>query len=190
MLNRGSMLVVGLLILILVITSWYAASMTRIASIMQGGGLINMGVLTGTHVIQTTDQGALLYEGTMQSATEFNNGDIHFVALNVNFYNGQVNLPPWQLSADTGSVMENNQQIDLDGHVLLSRKAATGIFPVVVATDHAAIYPNTERITGTGLITFTQPGTINKMSGIGFVADIQAKWIKLLSNVQGIYAPR
>lgn len=189
MLNKGALLAVTLLVLVLLVTSWYAASLTRITPFIESGSF-NMGTLTDANILQTDNFGNPQYTGTMQSATEFNNGDIHFLGFNMTFFNnGTPVSPPWQLRSDSGTVTNQNTEITLNGHVNLSRAAANGTIPVLIATDSAIIYPNTQKITGTDLVTISQPGTINQTSGIGFIADIQSKRVQLLSKVQGTYAP-
>ncbi len=86
MLNRGAALVISFLILLLLITGWYAASLTQISPMVETGS-IDMGTLTGAKLIQTNAAGNLQYQGTMQTATELNNGDIHFNGFNMNFFN-------------------------------------------------------------------------------------------------------
>jgi LPS export ABC transporter protein LptC len=188
MLNRGSFLVTASLIFLVVLTSWYAASLTRIIPLV-GSGLINMGVLTNATVTQTTATGALQYKGSIKTATEFNNGNINFDVLNLIFFGDQPNQVPWNLTADAGTVIDHNSQINLQGHVIASRLQTGTTPPILIQTDSASIYPDTQLIKGSSLITFSQPGSINKTTAVGFVANLQAKWLKLLSQVRSVYAP-
>ena len=188
MLDRGSYLVIGVLIFLLVVTSWFAASLTRIPS-FQGSGLTNMGVLTNAEVIQTTNNGLLQYQGSIKTANQFNNGNINFEGLNVILYENGSTIAPWTLSSDTGTIIDNNQQINLEGHVVLKRPGVTNTPPILVQTNSASIYPNDQLVKGSDLITISQPGSINQTTAVGFVANLQQKWIKLLSEVKSTYAP-
>jgi len=188
MLSRGTFIVIAGLIFMVILTSWYAASLTRIFP-LPNSGVINMGVLTNAHVIQTTDRGALQYQGDMATATELSNGDVSFAGLSVLFY-GATKAAPWHLKADTGSTLKRGKQVNLKGHVVASRVAYGTAPALVIKTYAASIYPELQQIKGSGLITFSQPGSINTMHGTGFIADLKGKWIKLLSQVKGIYAPR
>ncbi len=188
MLNKATAGVVSLLILLVVVTGWYAASLTRFTP-FSAGGLINMGALSQANVIQTTDAGTIQYKGSITQATEFNNGNINFVGLDVTFY-GQGKAAPMTLKSDTGEVLDDNKQINLFGNVNLSQPAIGNNPPLLIQTDSASLFPDTDVVQGAGLITFLQPGTINKMQGVGFVANLQEQWVKLLSQVKGIYAPK
>lgn len=189
MLNRSSFLVTLALALLVAITSWYAASLTRIGQI-PGGGLINMGIISNASMIQTTTTGALQYQGSVQSANEYNNGDIDFEGLNLKYYGTDSSPVPWLLSSNQGSVLERGEEINLIGNVTASRTQAGTAPPMLIQTESAVIYSDTKQIKGPGLITFSQPGSINKTTAVGFVADLQAKWLKLLSLVRSTYAPR
>lgn len=189
MLNKGSLLVVMVLFCLMALTGWYAAGLTRLPTLPDVGAF-NMGVLTTAHVIQTTDAGALQYQGSMAEATKINNGDIHFKGLNILFYNAANDATPWNLKADTGTAIDQNTEIDLQGNVALSRASTANSVPILVQTAAATIYPNSQKVTGAGLITLSQPGTMNQTSGVGFNVNLQQKAVNLLSQVKTIYAPR
>ena len=192
MLNKGSVLVLSCMIFLVILTSWYAASLTRL-SVLPTGGTLNMGVLTQAHVVQMSDQGKVQYNGMAQNATEFNNGDIHFEGLNILYYthdagNGAA-ITPWTLKADTGVALKQNTEIDLQGNVNLSRPSTAKTPALLAQTEAARVYLQTNQIRGDDLISLSQPGSINQMQGVGFVVDIQGQWMKLLSAVKGTYAP-
>jgi LPS export ABC transporter protein LptC len=186
MLNRGSFLVVVVLTFLLVLSSWYVATLTRVTP-FQGGGSFSMGQLSHAHLIQATSAGLVQYEGDIESSTQFKDGNVNFQGLNLTFF-GQPGSTPWTLAADGGSVVDANNEITLQGNVSLSRPKTVKNAPVLIQTQAAMIYPNQNKVTGTDLITFTQPGTINKTTAVGFVANTQAQWIKLLSQVKSTYA--
>lgn len=189
MLNKGSFLVVMALFCLMALTGWYAAGLTRLPTLPDVGAF-NMGVLTTAHVVQTTDTGALQYQGDMAEATQINNGDIHFKGLNILFYNTENDITPWNLKADRGTAIDRNTEIDLQGNVALSRAVTANSAPILVQTAAAMIYPNSQKVTGEGLITLSQPGTMNQTTGVGFVVNLQQKTANLLSQVKSIYAPR
>ena len=188
MLNKTTTAVVATMIAMVVATGWYAASLTRFTP-FSAGALFNMGALTKLHLIQATDIGSIQYQGDIAEATEFNNGDIDFTGMNVTYY-GDGQSAPWTLLADKGTALDHHSQINLLGHVNASQPAANKNPPLLIQTDAAPIFTDSEDVKGSGLITLSQPGTINQMQGVGFVADLQGKWLKLFAQVKGQYAPQ
>ncbi len=187
MLNKGATLVVTALFCLVALTGWYAASLTHLPE-LPAVGSFNMGMLTGVHVIQTNPAGSVQYQGSIAEATQLGNENVNFTGLNVTLYDSDQNALPITLTADEGTATNQNSQIDLMGHVTLTRPQSPNSVPLLVKTDAATIYPDTETVKGSGLITFSQPGTMNQTSGVGFVANLQQKWMKLLSQVKSTYA--
>lgn len=185
MLNRGSFLLIAIIVLLLILTSWYAASLSQIVPLL-GATLTNIGSLQEGAIVQTSATGSVAYQGTVVSATQAGNGDVIFSGLQL------VNLsqsgPPWTLTSPSGTTSEHNNFIELTGGVHLSRPADAKNPAVQVETETASIEPNTQIVHGDGLITFTEPGTQNETQGVGFKANMQAKLINLLSQVESTYS--
>lgn len=188
MLSRASFFVIFILMFLVALTCWYAASLTRITS-LPSGDLINVGIISNVNISQTTGTGTLEYRGSIKTATEMNNGDVNFQTLMLQYFNGENDHSPWTLTADQGNTIDNNSEITLEGHVVASRPEAANIPPLMIQTDSAIIYPDKQLIKGSDLITFSEPGSINKTTAVGFIANLHAKWLKLLSQVRSVYAP-
>jgi lipopolysaccharide export system protein LptC len=187
MLNRGAfglLLVLGIMV---ILTSWYSVKFSTIlpvstASIAQTGDLEQ-----GT-ILQTNAQGLISYQATIAQALQTGAGIIYFTGLVATLYDSA--RTPWYLSADQGSVLQNNSEVVLNGHVALVRTATPGNPALAFTTSSANIFPKTQVITGDDWLLITQQGTNNMLTGKGFSADLIHKSYQLLSQVKGVYYAR
>lgn len=122
----------------------------------------------------------------MNQAVEASNSDVNFNGFHITYY-GATNAPPWTLNSDTGTITNQNSQINLNGNINLSRPALGKAPPLLIQTESAVMYPATHQVSGTGLITFTEPGTVNSVQGTGFLANLANKTLELFTQVKSTY---
>ncbi len=183
MLNRGAIFGIFLISLLVVITSWYAAKLSVIVP-FSGAVLTNIGTLEQGVVIQTNAAGAVEYRGTVASASEDGANNIEMSQLQLIDYTAPL---PWTLTASSGMLTDQHNLLSLGGGVSLSRAAAPGAPPILVQTERAQINMQKQVVTGQDLITISQPGSKNFVSGVGFKANIASKKMQLLSGVKSVY---
>ncbi|MFO1372171.1 MAG: LPS export ABC transporter periplasmic protein LptC [Candidatus Competibacteraceae bacterium] len=93
----------------------------------------------------------------------------------------------WRLRAEQGWVAADQQQVRLDGDVVMARTAESGQPPMTITTRDLLIKP-TERYAETAAPTLAvTPGS--ELRAIGARAYLDQERLELLSQVRGIYAP-
>ncbi len=185
MLNRGTLLGIFLISFLVIITSWYAAKMSIIMP-FTGASLTSIGTLQHGVIVQMNDQGVPQYKGTVVQASENGASDISLTGLQWEDYSQAV---PWTLTAASGMLSDQNTQLQLGGGVNLSRPATPNNPAILVQTDQARVDVEAQTIMGSDLITVSQPGTLNQVRAVGFVAQIPARTLRFLTEVQSVYQP-
>ncbi|MDO8953589.1 MAG: LPS export ABC transporter periplasmic protein LptC [Gammaproteobacteria bacterium] len=169
------------------LTSWMAIINSQIPP--------NLGVVTQSGFIQnltlhqTNALGQLAYSATVDSITQFSNGNNNFINLAATTYN-QTNTPPWHLTSPTGQTLDNNNQVILSGNITLFRNATAKYAAIRVQTQSATIYPQKNYAKTTYPITIYEPGTKNITTAIGAEAYFKTQKVNLLSQVNSIYEPK
>ncbi len=94
----------------------------------------------------------------------------------------------WNVRADRGWVREDGRELRLVGDVNLERKTPAPADAIALRSERldAALDPNI--ITSPLAVTIERPGSI--LTGIGLVADIDAKRLQLKDQVNGRFEPR
>ena len=94
----------------------------------------------------------------------------------------------WKINADYGSGKKSGQEIYLWDNVNITQQASeSGREFMRVVTSAATIYPQQKIASTDRPLTITQAGTV--VSAIGARVDFHTSTIKLLSKVEGQYAP-
>lgn len=186
MLSRGSWIILSLILSLLVFTAWYAATLSRILPFFDGKSMTNLVVLNQGHLTQMGDEGRPTYQAFIAQASQQGSGEIDFSGLKVVTEASSSDLP-WTLTAPFGVSRDENQAIDLQGGVILSRAASPKMPAIRITTDRVTIYPAQNKVAGADLIIFQVPGTQTLTQAQGFEANIQTEEIHLLSQVQSHY---
>lgn len=184
MLNRGAFGLLIILGILVVMTSFYSVKFSTIMP-LNINSFAQTGNLDQISIIQTNDSGQISYEALIANALQTGNGVIYFNNLAATAYDSTRN--PWHLSADKGSVSQDNQEVVLNGHVTLVRSATLGNPAVTFATTSANIFPKAQIISGDDWLVITQASTHNMLTGKGFSADLLHKTYQLKSQVKGVY---
>ena len=101
MLNRGALLVLIGLGILVIITSWYSVQMSIINPII-AANIPQTGKLSEGTLVQTDNQGLVSYKASVTDATQTGQGVINFNNLVGTGYDAQ--RIPWLLNADQGMV--------------------------------------------------------------------------------------
>ena len=178
----------GLIIFVL-LTSLVAIDNSQLSNLFRKTDF-QVGTATDLTIVQMYPDGLQRYTATILSATQFNNHNIAFKTLHIHTF-PQDNSPPWNISADTGRISDNNSRIDLWNNVKAARPAKGNYQPLLFTTDHITLYPNKHYATTTSRVNLTEPGTKNMITGVGMKAYSKPKEvIHLLSDVQSTYEPK
>ncbi|MDF2690509.1 MAG: export transporter periplasmic protein LptC [Gammaproteobacteria bacterium] len=169
------------------ITSWMAIKNSEIP--VDSGVVTQTGFIEHVTLHQTNQLGQLAYSGSVDSITQFSNGNNNFTNLLATAYN-QAGSPPWHLSAPQGQTLNNNNQVILSGNVVLTRDASTKIRPISIQTQSVTIYPQQNYAETSYPISITEPGTRNITTAVGAEAYFKLQRVTLLSQVNSTYEPK
>lgn len=93
----------------------------------------------------------------------------------------------WRLRAENGWIAADQQQVRLEGEVVMTRTAESGKSPVTITTRDVLVRP-TERYAETAAPTLAvTPG--GELRAIGARAYLDQERLELLSQVRGFYEP-
>jgi LPS export ABC transporter protein LptC len=185
MLTRATWFAIILMACVLLLTSWYAASLSEIMPFIHGVSLTNRGQVLGARFIETNAAGQIEYSGSLAEAIENGDGSVSFSQLQgVSLLPGPL---PWTLIAPTGGVNQSHKQILLEGGVRLSRPAAAHSPAILIETPSAILYPETKTVAGNEQIRFSEPGTRNVTTATGFSANFTTQVLSLLAHVESTY---
>lgn len=184
MLNRPALLVLVLLGILVITTSWYSVQVSIIRPIA-AATIAQTGALTQGSVVQTNDQGLVSFQASISDATQAGDGVVYFNHLVGTSYDNA--RTPWLLHADQGVLSSDGTDVTLNGHVTLVKSPMPNNPAVTFATMSADVFPKTQVVTGADWLTITQAGTHNVLVGKGFSANFANKTYVLQSQVKGIY---
>lgn len=93
----------------------------------------------------------------------------------------------WIVSADTGKSIDNNSELQLEGHVHITQPATAHTPATEMITTSAIIFPKRAYAQTDAMVVIERGGT--EIEGKGAVANMKTGMIKLLSQTRGHYAP-
>lgn len=96
--------------------------------------------------------------------------------------------PPIHISADTGEVTRNGNEIFLHDHVTIVRDASASAGEMTITTSYLRVIPDDDLADTDRPVTVTGGGGITTATGLKFDGD--AGVLKLLSQVRTDYVPR
>ncbi|MDF2940883.1 MAG: lipopolysaccharide exporter periplasmic protein, partial [Gammaproteobacteria bacterium] len=178
-----STLALGMLVSI---TSWMAIKNSEIP--VDTGVVTQTGFIKKVSLHQTNQAGQIAYIGTVDSITQYSNGNNSFSNLAATSFS-QTGSPPWHLTAPDGQTFNNNTQVVLSGNVALYRDAAKNSRPLRIETESVTIYPQQNYAVTTDPIRIFEPGTKNLTTAVGAEAYFKQQKVTLLSQVNSTYEP-
>ena len=95
---------------------------------------------------------------------------------------------PWTLVAEEGTVSANSNEIRLNGAVLIERPASATQASLRLTTSNVLIHPHDE-VAETHEHVMLQD-SLSTMRAVGMRVQMKDEHVRLLSQVQGRYAPR
>ena len=95
------------------------------------------------------------------------------------------NQPPWKITAKTGEIRQNNEEVFLRDDVVLHQPAGEKNEEVTVATQTLTIYPNKKFATTEDPITLMSRSA--QISSVGMQADLTQGTLELKTQAKGLY---
>ncbi len=95
--------------------------------------------------------------------------------------------PPWHITADLGTMTEGDNNVHLQGNVVIRQPAGENSHDVTFTTSSLNYYPNRQYAETKQPVQVVQPGT--RIDGIGMTANLKTGEINLLNQSRGEYDP-
>jgi LPS export ABC transporter protein LptC len=112
-------------------------------------------------------------------------GDISDVKL-LTYSDDQNN--PWHITAKKAQILNDNTKIFLSGGVVITRDAdGKKVPPIKITTESGSVFPKRNYVESSDLVTMTEPGSNNIMTGVGLKGYLNPTNLTLLSNVRTYY---
>ncbi len=95
---------------------------------------------------------------------------------------------PWHITAKTAEILNDNSKIFLSGGVVITRDAEGKKAPAIkITTESGSVFPKRNYVESNDLVTMTEPGSNNIMTGVGLKGYLNPTNLTLLSNVRTYY---
>jgi LPS export ABC transporter protein LptC len=142
-------------------------------------------VALGAHIIETADDGALLYaldaeRIEQQPAT----GDVKLRTLTMHYHRDADTR--WQLRADNGHLAGGTTLIELTGKVRASGALPDSKLPAEIATEQLDFDTRSQTLTSRQLVTIRLAG--QRLTSQGLTASLKQERLRLESAVHGRYS--
>lgn len=95
---------------------------------------------------------------------------------------------PWRSTSAHGWVDKAGTVAKLSGEVRMTRAAAPGVLPVVVATERLSVNTRTRLAESDVAVEMSQPGSI--LRGVGLRAELGTRRVELMQQVTAHYDPK
>ena len=95
--------------------------------------------------------------------------------------------PPWNISADSAWVGQNNQVVLLHGDTFIWRNDAQGKLAVQIVTSNVRVLLDSRYADTDDYVAITDVPSVSLMTGVGMRADLGQDRLELLSHVRGWY---
>ena len=188
MINRGSFLSTMGLAAFVIATGWIAVQQIQLGDLFHAANF-KTATATGLSITQMYPTGLKHYIAKITQATQYHNGQIDLNSVHTTVY-PQNNSPNWTITAKHGKILDNKNQLQLSDHVVMSRPQQQKYKAIRLTTNLINIYPNKHYAQTPERVTLTQPGTQNKISGVGMTGHSKPhEIVHLLSNVTSTYEP-
>jgi len=93
----------------------------------------------------------------------------------------------WRLQSEQGWITADQQQVRLEGAVVMTRAAASGKSPITLITRDVQVYPARQQAETAAPARMITPG--GEMNAVGMRAWFDQQRLELLSAVRGRYEP-
>ncbi len=181
--NRRTLLRLSLVALLLLVSTWLSQKGTGPESLPdQAGAPITTYFIRGLNGTVTDADGQPSHHLRSDLLLHYDDSDLVELqqpTLTMFLPQGE----QWQVEAAEGSMQGENNQISLEGAVILTHHSKSN--PFKVETDRLQLYPNTRYGESDSLVTISAPS--GRISGIGMRLYGDERRLLLLSEVQGHY---
>jgi len=136
---------------------------------------------------QIDQNGEVKYIMKSNTLVRYENGRSKLDGVNILTYS-QSSKKPWKITSAKALIFDENNKVDLSGGVLITRdQDGPSSPPIRVATESGTLYPKKDHVETNKLVTLTQPGSDNIMTGVGLKGDLNPVNLTLLSKVRAYY---
>jgi LPS export ABC transporter protein LptC len=141
-------------------------------------------IITGADLLALTPQGQKDYHFTASLTYQYDKDNMRtFTQPHAQYY--KPNQAPWQLKADHGVSLNNNQLIHLNGNVWLHQAAGKNNKAVTLTSSKMTVEPNNKLAYNKVLTHVQEPGLT--VSAVGFHANLKTNVVHLLSQTHAEY---
>lgn len=95
--------------------------------------------------------------------------------------------PPWNISADSAWVGQNNEVVLLHGDTFIWRDDAQGKLAVQVVTSNVRVLLDSRYADTDDYVAISDMPSVSLMTGVGMRADLRQDRLELMSHVRGWY---
>jgi lipopolysaccharide export system protein LptC len=176
-----------LLLIIIVISSWFTFIVTKNMSLPHINQATNPDTFMKNVVYTEHDQNGLIHTQIYTpTIAHYQNNDL-YVFTKPQFKTVTANKQTWIITADMGKSIYGSDKIKLWHNVKIVEPELTDThkYAFIITTNSITIYPKTKFATTEQPIIITQGENVTK--AVGAEADLKAGTIKLLSKVEGTY---
>lgn len=139
-------------------------------------------------VVKMNPNGQLHYQMTLSNAVNYSNNHDQSDEVDVLMYSDQKGTPPWHIRAPKGWMVEGHQVKLYNGVVITRAKYST--HPAFkMTTSVLYLNPKTSEAYTDAPVTLSQPQKGNITHAVGLRANLDQKYLELLSNVSSVYEP-
>lgn len=97
------------------------------------------------------------------------------------------NDSPWNIEADNANVSDNQQKVELMGHVVIRQFKNNQVISQL-KTDKLTYYPNSQTIKTQADVTFSQQGLTIQAQGL--IADLNKQTVEFRRKIRSVYVPK
>jgi LPS export ABC transporter protein LptC len=137
---------------------------------------------------QMSTEGFLKSKTTAQKMLHYADGTSDFLFVKGTYFNlTKPEDPPWEISADSGVALNNNQLLKLKDHVLVTRARSSNSAALEMDTSTLNYDRANNLIYTDQFVTLKEPDIGNISTAIGLRALIDKNEVKLLKDIHTIY---
>lgn len=191
MVSKRSIAGVLLLFGAVALTSWYSVKSSQLETAnLKKPQLVPTSTITEGRLIQMNTQGQTDYIIYIKHGTQYSNHTSAFThAYALDFDHTYPHAPPWHAFGLKGFYNQATDELELTQEATISRTAFNNIPNVRFEGKQLTVNLHTKIATSTHLVTFLEPNTLNKTTGIGMKAMLSQHSLTLLSHVKSTYDP-
>ncbi len=176
------------LALVVGVTSWISiqsAQNYQDSSVIPGDFVINTG--KGVTFHQLNEEGKIKYILHADTIERMEDGHARMQQVKLEMYSADAGHPPWILTSKTAEITKHNEEINLQGNVVLSQAKYGQQKPIRMTTTQVYVYPKKSAAKTNKPVKIVELDSKNIMTGVGMKAEFNPSVITVLSQVRTYY---